>query len=92
MKKFCISFFSILFFTQASFALVKIDITRGNLEPLPTAVSKFYIEDPSKFSEELKKLKLEEKISETISNNLKRSGLFLLLIQSLTFNHPTLHM
>lgn len=76
MKKFYIAFFSILFFTQASFALVKIDITRGNLEPLPTAVSKFYIEDPSKFSEELKKLNLEEKISKTISNNLKRSGLF----------------
>jgi TolB protein len=50
MKKFYITFFSILFFTQASFALVKIDITRGNFEPLPTAISKFYIEDPSKFS------------------------------------------
>ncbi len=76
MKKFYLTFFSILFFTQASFALVKIDITRGNLEPLPAAISKFYMEDPSKFSAELKALKLEEKIPELISNNLKRSGLF----------------
>ena len=69
-------FFSILFFTHASFAVVKIDITRGNLEPLPIAISKFYMDDPSKFSAELKALKLDEKMSEVISNNLKRSGLF----------------
>jgi len=69
MKKLYFTFFSILFF-------VKIDITRGNLEPLPIAISKFYMDDPSKFSAELKALKLDEKMSEVISNNLKRSGLF----------------
>ena len=31
-------------------AAVKIDITRGNLEPLPAAVSDFYIDNPEKFS------------------------------------------
>ena len=76
MKKLYFTFFSILFFTHASFAVVKIDITRGNLEPLPIAISKFYMDDPSKFSAELKALKLDEKMSEVISNNLKRSGLF----------------
>ena len=42
MKKLFI-FILIVLFTSKSFALVKIDITRGNLEPLPTAISNFYI-------------------------------------------------
>ncbi|MDC1256476.1 Tol-Pal system beta propeller repeat protein TolB [Pelagibacteraceae bacterium] len=76
MKKLCLIFISILFLNHSAFAVVKIDITRGNLEPLPTAISKFYIDKPSKFSPELKALELDKKISEVISNNLKRSGLF----------------
>ena len=69
-----ISFF--LFSVQNSIAIVKIDITRGNLEPLPIAVSYFYLDNPAQFSPELKKLKLDEKISDVIKNNLTRSGLF----------------
>ena len=76
MKKLCLIFISILFLNHSAFAVVKIDITRGNLEPLPTAISKFYVDNPSKFSPELKALELDKKISEVISNNLKRSGLF----------------
>ena len=48
-------FLLITFFTTKAFSLVKIDITRGNLEPLPTAISNFYIDNPEKFSEKIKK-------------------------------------
>ena len=80
MKKNFFLIFSLFFlWTKASFALVKIDITRGNLEPLPVAVSNFYLDNPEKFSSELKRLKLDKKISQVIKNNLKRSGLFNIL-------------
>ena len=43
MKKIIFITVSLFFFLiQQSFAVVKIDITRGNLEPLPIAVSNFY--------------------------------------------------
>ena len=69
----------ILFFilTTKSFALVSVDITRGNLDPLPTAISDFYL-DP-KLADNIKKLQLESKIPELIQNNLSRSGLFFAL-------------
>ena len=77
MKKIIFITVSLFFFLiQQSFAVVKIDITRGNLEPLPIAVSNFYLDNPAQFSPELKKLKLDEKISAVIKNNLTRSGLF----------------
>ena len=40
MKK-AFLFLFVIFFTTNAFSLVKIDITRGNLEPLPTAISNF---------------------------------------------------
>jgi len=92
MKKLCLIFISILFLNHSAFAVVKIDITRGNLEPLPTAISKFYIDKPSKFSPELKALELDKKISEVISNNLKRSGLFSIIDQSHIFSPLALLM
>ena len=80
MRKTLFLIFSLFFFwTKVSIALVKIDITRGNLKPLPIAVSNFYLDNPEKFSSELKNLKLNEKISKVIKNNLKRSGLFNIL-------------
>ncbi len=68
-----------LFFilTAKSFALVSVDITRGNLDPLPTAISDFYLD--SKLGDNIKKLQLESKIPELIQNNLSRSGLFFAL-------------
>ena len=69
-----ISFF--LFSVQNSIAIVKIDITRGNLEPLPIAVSYFYLDNPAQFSPELKKLKLDEKLSDVIKNNFYNNFIF----------------
>jgi TolB protein len=63
-----------LFITTKSFAFVTVDITRGNLDPLPIAISDFYLD--SKLSDSIKKLQLESKISEIIKSNLSRSGLF----------------
>jgi TolB protein len=67
-------FVFILFLTTKSFAVVSVDITRGNLDPLPIAVSDFYLD--AKLNDNIKKLQLESKISEIIKSNLSRSGLF----------------
>ncbi|MEL0241889.1 MAG: Tol-Pal system protein TolB, partial [Pelagibacteraceae bacterium] len=72
-------FLLVLFYTSKSFAVVTIDITRGNLEPLPTAVSNFYVDNPEQFPEKIKKLKLEENLPKVIKGNLMRSGLFYVL-------------
>jgi TolB protein len=59
-------------------ALIKVDITRGNLSPLPIAVSPLSIDETSKkkFEELLKKKDIGSEISIVIENNLTQSGLF----------------
>jgi TolB protein len=78
----------VLFFilTTKSFALVSVDITRGNLDPLPTAISDFYLD--SKLDDKIKNLKLESKIPELIQNNLSRSGLFFALEKKSFIQRP----
>ncbi len=60
------------------FALIEVDITRGNLNPLPIAVSALYSDE--KTIEDLKKeIKVDQignEISIVIENNLKATGLF----------------
>tara|TARA_B100000686_G_scaffold36496_1_gene37980 strand:- start:1879 stop:3231 length:1353 start_codon:yes stop_codon:yes gene_type:complete len=81
MKK--LNFFFILFFlfilkTNIAYSLVEVDITRGNLDPLPIAVSPLFLEKKDK-NEFAKLLNLEDlgiEISEVIENNLKKTGLF----------------
>ena len=67
-------FLFVVFFAKNSFALIEIDITRGNLTPLPVAVSPLHVE--SKSSEVLKEIKVGSEISKIIETNLLRSGLF----------------
>ncbi len=61
-----------------SFALIEVDITRGNLSPLPIAVSPLSLDKESKLN--LKKISKKEdlgaEISTVVENNLKKSGLF----------------
>ena len=68
----------LILFPLNSFALIEVDITRGNLSPLPVAVSSLSSSDEDK--EALKKqLKIEDlglEISKVVENNLKKSGLF----------------
>ena len=61
-----------------AFAVVEVDITRGNLNPLPVAVSPLSIDKKSKnsFKEILKKDNIGAEISAIVENNLKQSGLF----------------
>ena len=59
-------------------ALIEVDITRGNLNPLPIAVSPLSIDDESNknLKNLLKKTNLGSEISKIVENNLKTSGLF----------------
>ena len=59
-------------------ALIEVDITRGNLNPLPIAVSPLSIDEESKesFKKILKKKDIGSEISIIVENNLKQSGLF----------------
>ncbi len=61
-----------------SFGLIEVDITRGNLDPLPIAVSPLSIDENSRqnFEKILKKRNIGEEISKIIEINLKTSGLF----------------
>jgi len=61
-----------------AFALIEVNITRGNLNPLPVAVSPLSIDDNSKNGLEkiLKTKNLGAEISIVVENNLKQSGLF----------------
>ena len=70
--------FFLFFFPIKSNALIEVDITRGNLNPLPIAVSPLSIDDNSKknFEKILKKKNIGSEIAIVVENNLKASGLF----------------
>jgi len=83
-----ISFF--IFFSFNSHALIEVDITRGNLNPLPVAVSPLFIDSTSenKISKELGNLNIGLEISTIIENNLKKTGLFNPLNQDAFIQEP----
>ena len=64
--------------TTNSYSLIEVDITRGNLNPLPVAVSPLFQDNKSKneFQRELNFDDLGSEISKVVENNLKQSGLF----------------
>ncbi len=71
--------FILLFFLPLNaFALIEVDITRGNLSPLPIAVTPLSMDENSKknFKEILKKDDIGSEISIVVQNNLKKTGLF----------------
>ena len=80
MKKTKLYILAILFaiIPKTSFGLIEVDITRGNLNPLPIAVSPLFVESKSvkDFQNLLKKENIGENISSVVENNLKSSGLF----------------
>ena len=78
MRKLILVIACLFFFSKSSFALVEVDITRGNLDPLPIAVSPLYIEPGSKDIKQNEKIikNVGEEISKVIEVNFKRSGLF----------------
>jgi TolB protein len=76
IKKF-VSIILILFPLKA-FALIEVDITRGNLDPLPLAVSPLSIDEKSRigFKQILSKENIGSEISLIVENNLRTSGIF----------------
>ncbi len=56
-----------------AYALIEVDITRGNLNPLPLAVSPLSIDENSRksFKKILKKENIGSEISIIVENNLK---------------------
>jgi len=78
MKKIILFIFCLFIYNNSAKALVEVDITRGNLDPLPIAVSPLYIESGSIDIKDGDKIikNVGEKIAEVIEVNFKRSGLF----------------
>ncbi len=76
--KFYLFVLLLILLPKTSFGLIEVDITRGNLNPLPIAVSPLFVESKSvkDFQNLLKKDNIGEDISAVVENNLKSSGLF----------------
>ena len=77
IKKFFI-LLTLLIMPVKVLALIEVDITRGNLNPLPLAVSPLSIDNKSKkiFEAILKVKDIGSEISFIVENNLRTSGLF----------------
>ncbi len=78
MKKLLLIIICLFIFNNKTFAVVEIDITRGNLDPLPIAISPLHIESGSKDIKQGGKVikNVGEEIAKVIEVNFKRSGLF----------------
>ena len=80
MKKnlFLIILFYVILKPSISFSLVEIDITRGNLDPMPISVSPFFSDKitDENIKKELNIENLGLEISKIIENNLEKTGLF----------------
>ena len=78
MRYFKVILILLLLIPSKTFALIEVDITRGNLNPLPIAVSPLSLDANSKteFKKILNKDDIGSEISKVVENNLKASGLF----------------
>ena len=67
-----------IFITPISHALIEVDITRGNLNPLPISVSPLFSDKASSelLKKELKIGDIGSEIAKVVENNLKQTGLF----------------
>ena len=76
MKK--LFYISIIVFFQFSLAhsLIEVDITRGNLDPLPIAISPLHVDTQSENYKDIKVKELGNLISSVIENNFRSTGLF----------------
>ena len=73
-----ISFLIVIFLSSSVHALIEVDITRGNLNPLPIAVSPLNSdkETNDKFKKDININNIGDEISSVIENNLRQSGIF----------------
>ena len=76
MKKIILIFFMIAINLNNANALIKVDITRGNLDPLPIAISPLHVDKNSQKSDLFDTNKLGGEISKIIEQNARSTGLF----------------
>jgi TolB protein len=76
MKKFTLIILLNFILISKSYALIEVDITRGNLDPLPIAVSPLHVDVKSQDYKDIKIKELGENISTIIEKNFKGTGLF----------------
>ena len=76
MKIITIVIFLNFFLINKVLALIEVDITRGNLDPLPIAVSPLHVDINSEEYKDLRVKELGEEISKIIEINFKNTGLF----------------
>ena len=73
MKKILLYIVIALHFSSISFAIIEIDITEGNREPLPIAITEFFHDTDSILDDQ----NIPSSIRKVIADDLERSGLFL---------------
>ena len=92
IKKLLIIIFISINLISKSNALIEVDITRGNLNPLPIAVSPLFSDNQTEdklFKEtDIKNIGIE--IAKVVENNLKRTGLFNPLDKKAFLQNPDL--
>ena len=71
MKKFILIILLNFILISKSYALIEVDITRGNLDPLPIAVSPLHVDIKSQDYKDIKIKELGENISTIIEKNFK---------------------
>ncbi len=76
MKKFILIILLNFILINKTYALIEVDITRGNLDPLPIAVSPLHVDVKSQDYKDIKIKELGENISSIIEKNFKGTGLF----------------
>ena len=76
MKKNFLFLLILFFLTKPAFALIEVDITRGNLDPLPIAISPLHVDLKSENVDGLNIKDFGVNISKIIEKNFKGTGLF----------------
>jgi len=76
MKKLFYVFIFLFFKFSVAQSLIEVDITRGNLDPLPIAVSPLHVDTQSEKYKDQKVKELGNLISSVIEKNFKSTGLF----------------
>tara|TARA_A100001011_G_C14290207_1_gene835811 strand:- start:415 stop:1752 length:1338 start_codon:yes stop_codon:yes gene_type:complete len=76
MKKIFILLVLSIFYWKNAYGLITVDITRGNLDPLPIAVSPLHVDKKSEKIKSLETTKLGEEISKIVERNFRSTGLF----------------
>jgi len=76
MKKLIFIFTVVFFKFNLAYSLIEVDITRGNLDPLPIAVSPLHVDSKSSNYQDIKIKELGKNISLVIEKNFRSTGLF----------------